>query len=193
MISVLIYGFLWWSSISEPRWQRDRVQQCTITFISHTIAISEEQAVLDKHHRVSPHSRISRDRTVLLYRSVAVVSVPVKNPPNGAMVLPFTVSACRTGLWPFQRHLWQWRRETHEEKPGWKWPPETKGDKWPGISDSSSTIIVISNWHTQHMLDKKKWDLASIALMLISTGIGVNNSVQIVTEKEQNVDFDDAE
>ena len=29
MISVLIFGFLWWSSISEPRWQRDRVQQCT--------------------------------------------------------------------------------------------------------------------------------------------------------------------
>ena len=29
MISVLMFGFLWWSSISEPRWQRDRVQQCT--------------------------------------------------------------------------------------------------------------------------------------------------------------------
>ena len=43
------------------------------------------------------------------------------------------------------------------------------------------------------MLDKKKGDLASIALMLISTGIGVNNSVQIVTEKKQNDDFDDAE
>ena len=43
------------------------------------------------------------------------------------------------------------------------------------------------------MLDKKNGNLASIALMLISTSIAVNNSVQIVTEKEQNVDFDDAE
>ena len=29
MITVLIFGGLWWSSISEPRWQRDSVQQCT--------------------------------------------------------------------------------------------------------------------------------------------------------------------
>ena len=43
------------------------------------------------------------------------------------------------------------------------------------------------------MLDKKKGDLASIALMLISTGIAVNNSEQIVTEKKRNDDFNYAE
>ena len=31
------------------------------------------------------------------------------------MVLPFTLSACRTALWPFLRH-WQWFGKTHEEK-----------------------------------------------------------------------------
>ena len=96
-------------------WQRNKVQsgkqeackgRLSLSCISHTIAISV--------------SAIVSLEITLLYRSVAL-AVRVKNPrpPNGSMVLPFTLSACRTALWPFLRH-WQWRRETHEERLGVK-------------------------------------------------------------------------
>ena len=49
MISVLIFGCIWWSSVSEPRWQRDRVQQWTIpnltTIKSQTVIMASSVGI----------------------------------------------------------------------------------------------------------------------------------------------------
>ena len=60
------------------------------------------------------------------------------------MVLPFTLSACRTALWPFLRH-WQWRRETHEGRQEWKW--QERQDKRRQVTSSINCSSLLIRRH----------------------------------------------